>query len=105
MALAFLLLFVTLHLAAMRNEIMRRRVRTMLMLQSRKRPGADHEPWSTATFIPGAYGAAALIVIAMVAWVVIDHWRQARALAELEARGVTRRSSESPGRATSGATT
>jgi heme exporter protein C len=31
---AFTLLFVTLHLAAMRNEIMRRRVRTMLMLQA-----------------------------------------------------------------------
>ncbi len=58
-----------------------------------------------ATFILGAYGAAALIVIAMVAWVVIDHWRQARALAELEARGVTRRSEQRPGQATSGATT
>ena len=34
MALAFLLLFLTLHLAAMRNEIMRRRVRSMLMLQA-----------------------------------------------------------------------
>jgi len=34
MAVAFLLLFVTLHLAAMRNEIMRRRVRAMLMLQA-----------------------------------------------------------------------
>ena len=34
MALAFTLLFVTLHLAAMRNEIMRRRVRTMLMMQA-----------------------------------------------------------------------
>jgi heme exporter protein C len=34
MAVAFLLLFLTLHLAAMRNEIMRRRVRTMLMLQA-----------------------------------------------------------------------
>src|ERR1700741_2457332 len=34
MALAFLLLFVTLHLAAMRNEIMRRRVRSMLMLRA-----------------------------------------------------------------------
>jgi heme exporter protein C len=30
----FSLLFLTLHLAAMRNEIMRRRVRTMLMLQA-----------------------------------------------------------------------
>ena len=34
MAIAFTLLFYTLHFAAMRNEIMRRRVRTMLMLQA-----------------------------------------------------------------------
>jgi heme exporter protein C len=34
MLAAFTLLFVTLHLAAMRNEIMRRRMRTMLMLQA-----------------------------------------------------------------------
>jgi len=34
MAVAFTLLFVTLHLAAMRNEIMRRRVRTLMMLQA-----------------------------------------------------------------------
>jgi heme exporter protein C len=34
MGVAFLLLFLTLHLAAMRNEILRRRVRTMLMLQA-----------------------------------------------------------------------
>src|SRR6202030_1608015 len=36
MALAFLLLFVTLHLAAMRNEILRRRVRALQMLQASK---------------------------------------------------------------------
>ena len=35
MAIAFTLLFVTLHIAAMRNEILRRRVRSMLMLQAR----------------------------------------------------------------------
>ena len=35
MALAFLLLFLTLLLAAMRNEILRRRVRTMQMMQAR----------------------------------------------------------------------
>jgi heme exporter protein C len=35
MALAFLLLFVTLHLAAMRNEILRRRVRAMQMMRAR----------------------------------------------------------------------
>jgi len=34
MAIAFTLLFLTLHLAAMRNEIMRRRVRGMMMLQA-----------------------------------------------------------------------
>jgi heme exporter protein C len=34
MAAAYLLLFVTLHLAAMRNELMRRRVRSMLMMQA-----------------------------------------------------------------------
>jgi heme exporter protein C len=34
MAIAFTLLFFTLHLAAMRNEIMRRRVRTLLMLRA-----------------------------------------------------------------------
>ena len=34
MAIAFILLFLTLHLAAMRNEIMRSRLRTMLMLRA-----------------------------------------------------------------------
>jgi heme exporter protein C len=34
MSAAFTLLFVTLHLAAMRNEILRRRLRTMLLLQA-----------------------------------------------------------------------
>ena len=39
MAVAFTLLFVTLHLAAMRNESMRRRVRTLMMLQAGARTG------------------------------------------------------------------
>ena len=34
MTIAFTLLFLTLHLAAMRNEILRRRLRTMLMMQA-----------------------------------------------------------------------
>ena len=33
-SVAFLLLFVTLHLAAMRNEILRRRVRSMWLMQA-----------------------------------------------------------------------
>ena len=36
MAFAFMLLFVTLHLAAMRNEILRRRVRTLQLMQAEK---------------------------------------------------------------------
>jgi heme exporter protein C len=36
MALAFLLLFFTLHLAAMRNEVLRRRVRAMRMMQAQR---------------------------------------------------------------------
>jgi heme exporter protein C len=36
MALAFTLLFFTLHLAVMRNEILRRRVRSMRMMQARE---------------------------------------------------------------------
>jgi heme exporter protein C len=34
MAVAFSLLFVTLHLAAMRNEILRRRIRSLQMMQA-----------------------------------------------------------------------
>ena len=36
MAIGFTLLFLTLHIAAMRNEILRRRVRTLQMLQASK---------------------------------------------------------------------
>jgi heme exporter protein C len=38
MAVAFSLLFLTLHIAAMRNEILRRRVRTLQMMQASQRP-------------------------------------------------------------------
>ena len=40
MAVAFVLLFTTLHLAAMRNEILRRRVRTLRLMQAET--AADH---------------------------------------------------------------
>ncbi|MBN9061406.1 MAG: heme transporter HemC [Rhizobiales bacterium 65-9] len=38
MAAAFLFLFVTLHLASMRNELLRRRIRTIALLNSRTQP-------------------------------------------------------------------
>ena len=40
MALAFTLLFVTLHLAAMGNEILRRRVRALMLMQAQSAPGS-----------------------------------------------------------------
>jgi len=46
---------------------------------------------ANAGFIIAAYGAAAIVVALLVAWVAIDHRIQQRALAELEARGITRR--------------
>jgi heme exporter protein C len=40
MAAAFTLFFVTIHIAAMRNEILRRRVRTLMLLQAQAAPGS-----------------------------------------------------------------
>jgi len=40
MAVAFTLLFITLHLAAMRNEILHRRVRTLQLMQAQSAPGS-----------------------------------------------------------------
>jgi heme exporter protein D len=47
-----------------------------------------------AGFILAAYGVAALVVAALVAWVLIDHAAQRRVLRDLEARGISRRSDE-----------
>jgi heme exporter protein D len=45
-----------------------------------------------AAFILLSYAATVLVVAGLVLWVVLDHRAQARALADLEARGVRRRS-------------
>jgi heme exporter protein D len=45
-----------------------------------------------AFFIVAAYAATALVMAALILRVVLDHRMQVRALAEFEARGVTRRS-------------
>jgi heme exporter protein D len=47
-----------------------------------------------AIYIIAAYGAAAVVVAALIAWVVLDFRAQKRILGDLEAHGVTRRSSE-----------
>jgi heme exporter protein D len=45
-----------------------------------------------ADFIVAAYAMAALVVVGLIAWVVLDYRAQRRKLDGLEARGVTRRS-------------
>jgi heme exporter protein D len=48
-----------------------------------------------AGFIVTAYTIATAVVAALVIWVIADHTAQKRTLAELEQRGVTRRSAQS----------
>ena len=45
-----------------------------------------------ASFIIAAYAAALAVVIGLIAWVLADHAAQRRLIADLEARGVSRRS-------------
>ena len=44
-----------------------------------------------AGFIIAAYAVAVLVIAALIGWVALDHRAQKRNLANLEARGVTRR--------------
>lgn len=50
-----------------------------------------------AAFIVAAYAVALSVVAALIAWVIADHRTQKRALADLEASGVTRRSAPAQG--------
>ena len=105
MAIAFTLLFVTLHLAAMRNEILRRRVRSLQMMQASRvrvaRSGTSKEACMImslgpyASFIVTSYAAAALVVVILIGWIVLDYRSQTQRLRELERSGVTRRSGRS----------
>lgn len=48
--------------------------------------------------ILACYGAVALLVVVIMGWLIQDGRRLARQLAELEARGVRRRSASDPAR-------
>ena len=50
-----------------------------------------------ADFIVAAYAVAVLVVAALIVWVALDHRAQKRHLANLEARGVSRRSDRAVG--------
>lgn len=45
-----------------------------------------------AVFIVAAYAAAVIVLGGLIAWVLLDHRTQRRKLADLEMRGVSRRS-------------
>jgi heme exporter protein D len=45
-----------------------------------------------ADFIVAAYAVAAVVLILMIGWVVLDYRAQKQRLAALESQGVTRRS-------------
>jgi heme exporter protein D len=49
-----------------------------------------------AAFIWASYAAAAVVLVGLAAWLLIDGRRQQRLVAELEARGVRRRSAKAP---------
>ena len=49
-----------------------------------------------ATFIIAAYVVATAVVLSLIAWVIIDYRAQRRLLAELERRGITRKSVAHP---------
>jgi heme exporter protein D len=45
-----------------------------------------------AGFIVAAYAVTLFVVAALCAWVTLDYYAQRRVLGDLEARGITRRS-------------
>jgi heme exporter protein D len=49
-----------------------------------------------ASFIVAAYGVATAVVLTLIAWVIVDYRAQCRLLAELERRGISRKSFSHP---------
>lgn len=56
-----------------------------------------------AEFILAAYGVSLLVLAGLAGWIRLDARRQAQLLAELEARGVRRRSAQAGGKRTAAA--
>ncbi len=54
------------------------------------------DPANHMGFIVAAYAATLVIVGALIAWVMLDYRAQQRTLAELDRRGVSRRSAPAP---------
>ena len=102
MAVAMTVLFLALHLKAMRNEILRRRVKALRTVEVRgqraaspasPRRGERHGSRTARRLHLGRLCVGrSRCSSALVAWLVIDGRRQQRLVDELEARGVRRRS-------------
>jgi heme exporter protein D len=45
-----------------------------------------------ASFIVAAYAVATAVVLTLITWVIVDYRAQCRLLAELERRGISRKS-------------
>ncbi|MGY8639128.1 heme exporter protein CcmD [Bradyrhizobium sp. 14AA] len=48
-----------------------------------------------ASFIVTSYAAAALVVVILIGWIVLDYRSQTQRLRELDRRGISRRSGRS----------
>ena len=103
MAVGFTLLFVAMHLKAMRNEILRRRVKALQLAEVERARRASWRrrsrhmdlgmDWDRTPASSGRPTAIVVLVIgALIAWLVIDGREQERRLADFAARGVKRRS-------------
>jgi heme exporter protein D len=53
-------------------------------------------------FVVAAYGAGTVVIAALIAWVMLDHRWQRRILAELETKGISRRSAREAADRTAG---
>ena len=47
-----------------------------------------------ASFIVGSYAVVAVVVAVLIGWVIADYRRQRATLADLERRGISRRSAQ-----------
>ena len=50
-----------------------------------------------ADFIIAAYAVVVIVIAALIGWIIVDYAAQRRILADLEQRGVTRRSRRASG--------
>jgi heme exporter protein D len=50
-----------------------------------------------ADFIIAAYAVVVLVIAALIGWIIVDYAAQRRILADLEQRGITRRSRRASG--------